>query len=274
VARAGSPIGIFDSGIGGLSVAQAIRQALPHERLLFFGDNIHIPYGERSPEELLDFSRAITKALLARECKLIVIACNTASAAALAPLRKEMPYVRFVGMEPAVKPAAESTRTGVVGVIATIATAQSAVFENIVERFAQGVRVVRQACPGLVRQIEAGELDTPKTEALLRGWLEPMVAEGIDALVLGCTHYPYVRPLIERICGTGVRVIDPAPAIARHVARWLREDGDAAPETQVGSLVCHTTGPVDRFIGLMDRIGIHADDVRPAAWNGLELNLA
>lgn len=274
MARAGSPIGIFDSGIGGLSVAQAIRQALPHERLLFFGDNIHIPYGERSPEELLDFSRAITKALLARECKLIVIACNTASAAALAPLRKEMPYVRFVGMEPAVKPAAESTRTGVVGVIATIATAQSAVFENIVERFAQGVRVVRQACPGLVRQIEAGELDTPKTEALLRGWLEPMVAEGIDALVLGCTHYPYVRPLIERICGTGVRVIDPAPAIARHVARWLREDGDAAPETQVGSLVCHTTGPVDRFIGLMDRIGIRADDVRPAAWNGLELNLA
>ncbi len=274
MARAGSPIGIFDSGIGGLSVAQAIRQALPHERLLFFGDNIHIPYGERSPEELLDFSRAITKALLARECKLIVIACNTASAAALAPLRKEMPHVRFVGMEPAVKPAAESTRTGVVGVIATIATAQSAVFENIVERFAQGVRVVRQACPGLVRQIEAGELDTPKTEALLRGWLEPMVAEGIDALVLGCTHYPYVRPLIERICGTGVRVIDPAPAIARHVARWLREDGDAAPETEEGSLVCHTTGPVDRFIGLMDRIGIRADDVRPAAWNGLELNLA
>lgn len=272
--HADAPIGIFDSGIGGLSVAQAIRQALPHERLLFFGDNIHIPYGERSEGDLLDLSRAITHELLARDCKMIVIACNTASAAALRPLRKEMPQVRFVGMEPAVKPAVETTRTGVVGVIATIATSQSAVFDSIVERFAQGVRVIRQACPGLVRQIEAGELDTPKTEGMLRGWLEPMVAEGIDALVLACTHYPYVRPLIERICGPGVRVIDPAPAIARQVERWLREDGDAAPESQQGDLVCYTSGPVEKFTGLMRRIDIAADEVHGAHWEGGRLSFS
>ena len=272
--HAGAPIGIFDSGIGGLSVAQAIRQALPHERLLFFGDNLHIPYGERSEKELLDFSREITKELLARGSKMIVIACNTASAAALKPLRAELPHVRFVGMEPAVKPAVETTRTGVVGVIATIAMSQSAVFDSIVERFAQGVRVIRQACPGLVRQIEAGELDTPKTEKMLRGWLEPMVAEGIDALVLACTHYPYVRPTIERICGPGVRVIDPAPAIARQVERLLREAGELAPDTQQCSLRCHTSGSPVTFRELMQLIGITADEVRGAHWEGGRLSFA
>jgi glutamate racemase len=267
------PIGIFDSGIGGLTVAKAIRQALPHERLLYFGDNAHIPYGEKTNEEILRLSRGIVHALLEQESKLIVIACNTASAAALKALREELPAVPIVGMEPAVKPAVEHTRTGVVGVIATVATVQGAVFNSIVERFAHDVRVIKQACPGLVRQIEAGELDTPKTEAMLRGWLEPMVAENIDALVLGCTHYPFVRPLIERITGPGVRVIDPAPAIARRTEQILRETGTLADDRQEGGLECYTSGDPMMFRTLMMELGLSGIDVARSTWQGDELLL-
>lgn len=263
---ASRPIGIFDSGIGGLTVATAIRQALPHERLLYFGDNAHIPYGERSNAQILAFSEAITEALLAKGCKLIVIACNTASAAALRLLRERMPGVRFVGMEPAVKPAVEHTRTGVVGVIATVATVQGELFASIVERFAQGVTVLQQACPGLVQRIEAGEFDTPRTEAMLHGWLDPMMERGIDALVLGCTHYTLIRPLIQRIVGDGVRVIDPAPAIARRVESMLSEDGDTAPADAEGGIVCYTSGPRDVFTTMLRRIGLPSDAVHHVPW--------
>ncbi|MBL8003231.1 MAG: glutamate racemase [Flavobacteriales bacterium] len=262
------PIGIFDSGIGGLTVARAIRQALPTERLLYFGDGAHVPYGPRSASEVLGFSAGITEFLLAQESKLVVIACNTASAAALAPLRERMPHVPFVGMEPAVKPAAEHTRTGVVGVLATVATVQSAVFESVVERFAQGVEVIRQACPGLVARIEEGAFEAPETEEMLRGWLEPMMARNIDALVLGCTHYPIVRPLIERIVGPGVRVIDPAPAIARRVEKVLHMNGSAAPPDATGGLACWTSGPVVPFRLMLQRLGLPVADVRAACWQG------
>ena len=260
------PIGIFDSGIGGLTVAKAIRQALPHERLLYFGDNAHIPYGAKTNEEILRLSRGITRALLEKECKLIVIACNTASAAALKPLRIEFADVTFVGMEPAVKPAVEQTRTGVVGVIATVATVQGEVFASILERFAQDVKVITQACPGLVLQIEAGELATPKTEAMLRGWLEPMVEQGIDTLVLGCTHYPFVLPLIERIVGPGVRVIDPAPAIARRVEQVLREAYTLAGGEQAGELRCFTSGDMEAFRGVLQQLGMADDRVSKRSW--------
>ncbi|QQR85257.1 MAG: glutamate racemase [Flavobacteriales bacterium] len=259
------PIGIFDSGIGGLTVAKAIRQALPAERLLYFGDNAHIPYGDKTNAEILRLSRGITHALLERGSKLIVIACNTASAAALKPLREELPQVVFVGMEPAVKPAVEHTRTGVVGVIATVATVQGEVFASIVERFAQDVKVIKQACPGLVRQIEAGELYTPETEAMLRGWLDPMAEQGIDALVLGCTHYPFVRPLIERIVGPAVRVIDPAPAIARRVEHVLREAGALATSGH-GRLECHTSGDPVLFRSLMETLDVECDALDAAFW--------
>jgi glutamate racemase len=261
-------IGIFDSGIGGLTVAKAIRQALPTERLLYFGDGAHVPYGERSTAQIQAFSTAITEFLVDQGCRLVVIACNTASAAALAPLRERMPEVPFVGMEPAVKPAVEHSRTGVVGVIATVSTMQSDVFASVVARFAQGAEVIQQACPGLVRQIEAGEFETPRTEAMLRGWLEPMVERRIDALVLGCTHYPIIRPLIERIVGPGVRVIDPAPAIARRVEHILRErDALARPEA-TGSLTCYTSGDTDTFRSMLRHLGLPDTDVRPACWQG------
>lgn len=268
------PIGIFDSGIGGLTVMNSMRQALPRERLLYFGDTLHVPYGPRTLEEVRGFSFAITEALMAQGCKLIVIACNTASAAALAEVRQRWPDLPFVGMEPAVKPAVEHTNTGVVGVIATVATFQSELYASVVDRFSAGVRVLHQPCPGLVKQIEAGEFDTPRTESMLRGWIEPMLAQGIDALVLGCTHYPIIRPLIERIVGPGVRVIDPAPAVARQVARLLRERGLEAPPDAVDGSMIWTSGDPDGFQAMMLRMGMALMAVSRATWADGSLSLA
>ncbi|MCC6540677.1 MAG: glutamate racemase [Flavobacteriales bacterium] len=262
------PIGIFDSGIGGLTVTARIRQALPAERLLYFGDSAHVPYGPRGLEQVRAFSFAITEALLARGAKAIVIACNTASAAALRALREAHPDIPFIGMEPAVKPAVEHTRTGVVGVIATVATFQSELYATIVERFAQGVEVLHQPCPSLVKQIEAGDFDTPITEAMLRGWLEPMLARNIDALVLGCTHYPIVRPLIERIVGPDVRVIDPTPAIARQLDRILQRDGIGRDPSASGDLICYTSGDPVEFHRMMERLGLEGAPVYQATWDG------
>ena len=202
---------------------RAIRELLPNEDLIYFGDNAHLPYGEKSMEEIRKFSEGVTDFLLEKKCKLIVIACNTASAAALKYLREIHPEIPFVGMEPAVKPAAEQTQSGVVGVIATTATFQGELFASVVERFAQNVKVLNQPCPGLVQQIEAGKLETADTETMLRGWLEPMMEKNIDTLVLACTHYPFVLPLIKKIVGEKVRVIDPAPAVARQVKKVLTE---------------------------------------------------
>ena len=267
------PIGIFDSGIGGLTVMASIRQALPMERLFYFGDNAHMPYGARALDEVRGFSHGITAALLAKDCKQIVIACNTASAAALASLRNTYPHVAFVGMEPAVKPAVEHTHTGVVGVIATVATFQSDLYASVVERFSQGVEVLHQPCPGLVKQIEAGEFNSPTTETMLRGWLEPMLARNIDALVLGCTHYPLVRPLIERIVGPGVRVIDPAPAIARQTKRLLEQDGLLASANHAGGTTIWTSGDATAFTTMMQRIGLPVTPVHQAAWENGRLLL-
>ncbi|HRO97911.1 MAG TPA: glutamate racemase [Flavobacteriales bacterium] len=260
------PIGIFDSGIGGLTVTAAIRQALPTERLLYFGDNAHVPYGQRSLDEVRGFSHAIVEALIGADCKLIVIACNTASAAALASLRAAHPGLPFVGMEPAVKPAVEHTSTGTVGVIATTATFQSELYASIVERFAGDVEVLHQPCPGLVKQIEAGETGSPTTEAMLRGWLQPMLDRHIDALVLGCTHYPLVRPLIERIVGPGVRIIDPSPAIARRVDHLLREHALRTSAT-AGGLQCWTSGDPAHFAPTLEQLGLGGTEVRQARWS-------
>jgi glutamate racemase len=258
------PIGIFDSGIGGLTVAAQIRQALPMERLIYFGDSIHLPYGQRPLDEVRGFSTGITRALLDKGCKLIVVACNTASGAALRTLRQDFPTVPFVGMEPAVKPAVEGTRSKVVGVIATPATFQSEVYASVVERFAQDVSVLHQPCPGLVEQIEAGAFNNATTEDMLRRWLEPMLEQRIDVLVLGCTHYPLVRPLIERIVGDGVRVIDPAPAIARQVARLL--DQHDQHNSGEGGMLCYTSGPPDAFARMLAVLGTHGLDVRQGYW--------
>jgi glutamate racemase len=220
-----APIGVFDSGVGGLSVLRVIRQQQPWLPAIFLADQAHVPYGPRPLEQVRSFSEAITRYLLGRGCKLIVVACNAASAAALHFLRSKFPDTPFVGMEPAVKTAAETTRSGVVGVLATPATFQGALYASVVERFAQGVKLLPHTCPGLVAQIEAGQLDSPQTRLILEEALQPMLAQGIDTVVLGCTHYPFVIPLIQAITGPGVRVIDPAPAVARQVGRLLEIHG-------------------------------------------------
>lgn len=220
-----NPIGIFDSGAGGLSVLREIRNLMPHENMVYFGDQGHVPYGPRPMGQIQEFSEEITRSLLARSSKIIVVACNTASAAALTYLRQTFPQVQFVGMEPAVKPAAEKTQTGRVGVLATPATFQGALYASVVERFANGVELFQNTCNGLVQQIEMGNLNGAETRKILEDALHPMLEKNIDTVVLGCTHYPFVIPLIEEIVGEKVRVIDPAPAVARQAKRLLEAGG-------------------------------------------------
>lgn len=220
-----SPIGIFDSGVGGLSVLRAIRTQMPEESVIYFGDQGHIPYGPRPMEQIRSFSEAITRFLLEHDAKIVVVACNTASAAALKYLRDTFPDVAFVGMEPAVKPAAEYTQTGKVGVLATPATFQGELYASVVERFANGVELFQNTCPGLVQEIEQGNLKGVETRQILEDGLRPMLEKNIDTVVLGCTHYPFVIPLIQQIVGDDVRVIDPAPSVARQVRRMLEAKG-------------------------------------------------
>jgi glutamate racemase len=220
-----SPIGIFDSGVGGISVLRAIHELMPEESIIYFGDQGHVPYGSRTMDQIQSFSEAITRFLLKQGAKIIVVACNTASAAALKYLREKFPEIQFVGMEPAVKPAAEKTQTGKVGVLATPATFQGALYASVVERFANGVELFQDTCPGLVQQIEQGNLMGIETRRILENALRPMLEKNIDTIVLGCTHYPFVIPLIQQIVGENVRVIDPAPAVAKQAGRLLKARG-------------------------------------------------
>ncbi len=237
-----SPIGVFDSGVGGLSVLRAIRSQLPQEDVIYLADQAHVPYGPRPLEEVRAFAEGVTRFLLAQGAKLIVVACNTASAAALHYLRRTFPDVPFVGMEPAVKPAAERTASGVVGVLATPATFQGALYASVIERFASGVTVLQHTCPGLVQQIERGALDSQEARAILKSALLPMLEQGMDTVVLGCTHYPFVIPLIQEIVGDGVRVIDPAPAVARQAGRLLTAHGIARQDGKGGRVRYFTSG--------------------------------
>jgi glutamate racemase len=241
-ASAATPIGIFDSGVGGLSVLRAVRRELPAQPVIYFADQAHVPYGPRSLDEVRSFATGITEYLLSQGAGLITVACNAASAAALKHLRAVFPQVHFVGMEPAVKPAAETTHSGVVGVLATPATFQGALYASVVERFGSGVTILQDTCPGLVQQIEAGRLMSAETRTILQRALDPMLSQGIDTVVLGCTHYPFVIPLIEEIAGAGVRVIDPAPAVARQIRRLLEMDQLAAVGTNRAWMRCLTSG--------------------------------
>jgi glutamate racemase len=267
-----SPIGIFDSGIGGLSVWREIARQLPHEDTIYFADQIHIPYGPRALQEIRLFAEAITRFLLNRNCKLIVVACNTASAAALRHLRSAFPDVPFVGMEPAVKPAAETTRTGVVGVLATPATFRGELFASVVERFANGVQLINQVCPGLVEQIEAGRLNTSDTLEMLDRFLIPIRGAHADTIVLGCTHYPFVIDSIRRLA-PGVNVIDPAPAVARQVGRVLRERGLQSDDERAGEQRFVTSGDLDRYQDILRALVNVETRGRRAAWSTDERSL-
>lgn len=216
------PIGIFDSGLGGLSVWKEVAKQLPHESLLYYADSAHCPYGPRSADEIIELTSRITTYLLEQECKLIVVACNTATAAAIQHLRRQYP-VPFVGMEPAVKPAALQTRSGHIGVLATAGTFKGKLYRETTQRYSDDVTVHIQVGKGLVELVEQGKLYSDETRQLLHTYLDPMLEAGVDQVVLGCTHYPFLSPLIEEIVGPDVTVIDPAPAVAKQVQRILVE---------------------------------------------------
>jgi glutamate racemase len=263
---ADQPIGLFDSGIGGLSILREVRRLLPAEDLEYLADQAHVPYGSRPLDEVRSFSEGITRFLLERRAKLVVVACNTASAVALHHLRRTFPQTPFVGMEPAVKPAAQATRTRVVGVLATPATFQGELFASVVERFAAGVRVVEQTAPGLVEQIEAGDLQGPATRRIVEGALRPLLAQGADTIVMGCTHYPFVIPLVQELAGPEVQVIDPSPAIARQTQRVLEEKGPAASKRGAGRVRLFTSGDVHGLEVWTARLPELAGEVLPAQW--------
>ena len=225
-------IGVFDSGIGGLSVLNEIKKTLPNEALIYFGDQAHVPYGARSLEQVSEFSISITEFLISLGAKMIVVACNTASAAALKELRIRFPNIPFVGMEPAIKPAVEHSISGAVGVLATPATFQSELYASVIERFAHGVKIYQDTCSGLVQEIEKGNFEGKKTKEILEKALHPMLSNQIDAVVLGCTHYPFVIPMIQSIVGPKIQVIDPAPAVARQVKNIFNQlDHGMIPKT-------------------------------------------
>ncbi|HSL42783.1 MAG TPA: glutamate racemase [Anaerolineales bacterium] len=261
------PIGIFDSGIGGISVLRAIREQMPEESVIYFGDQGHVPYGSRSMEQIQSLSEAITRFLLAHGAKIIVVACNTASAAALIYLRQRFPDVQFVGMEPAVKPAAERTQTGKVGVLATPATFQGALYASVVERFANGVELFQNTCPGLVQQIELGNLSGKETRQILEEALLPMLEKGIDTVVLGCTHYPFVIPLIQQIVGGKVRVIDPAPAVAKQTGRLLDTSGMRSERGERGKIRLYTSGDPNALKSLLPRLLEESGEIQKVEWS-------
>lgn len=223
-----APIGVFDSGVGGLSVLGEISRLLPNESLLYVADCGHIPYGEKSPEFIRERCRRVAEFFHQRQAKALVVACNTATVAAAAELRERYPAWPLVGMEPAVKPAAAATRSGVVGVLATTGTLQSAKFAALLDRFASDVRVITQPCPGLVELIETGDLHSPQLRQLLAGYVEPLLAAGCDTLILGCTHYPFLRPLLAQMVPPSVVLIDTGAAVARQLQRLLEQQNQLA----------------------------------------------
>ena len=219
-ANASGPIGVFDSGVGGISVLKHIRALMPNEDLLYVADSKFAPYGNKTPEFIRERTDAIAGFLIEKGAKALVVACNTATAAAAEYLRGRY-ALPIIAMEPAVKPAAQATKTGVIGVLATSGTLQSAQFAALLEHYGQNVRVVTQACHGLVECVERGDLAGAETEALLRRYVQPLLDANADTIVLGCTHYPFVRPLIESLLGGQVTLIDTGDAVARHLKSRL-----------------------------------------------------
>lgn len=238
------PIGVFDSGAGGLSVLRQIRLLLPAERLLYVADTAWVPYGPRPPEEIRARSMRISDWLIGEGAKGLVVACNTATAAAVTTLRERHP-LPVIGMEPAVKPAAAATRNGIVGVLATAGTLASTRYAALLARFAEGVEVISRPSPELVDLVERGDLDSDHARAVVRHCVEPLIARGADTLILGCTHFPPLRPLIEAVAGTGVAIIDTGAAVARQLQRRLAERGTLSTASRPGTVRLFVTGPVE-----------------------------
>jgi glutamate racemase len=242
---ADSPIGIFDSGVGGISVLHAIRHALPAEHLLYVADSGHAPYGNRHSSFITDRTTTIAQFLIDSQVKAIVVACNTATVVAIETLRSWCP-IPVIAMEPAIKPAAGSTKSGVVGVLATHQTIASPAVARLCEQYGRETKIMLMACPGLVEHVERGELASDVTRALLVEYLSPLLEAGVDTIVLGCTHYPFLGELIQDIVGQNVAIVDPAAAVARQLVRRLGSNLRLAPPDEAVSEYFFSSGPVDQ----------------------------
>lgn len=238
-------IGIFDSGIGGLSVFREIRKLLPEQGYIYYSDSAHCPYGEKSKEYIIDRARSITRRLMGMGAEIVVVACNTATAAAISTLRKEFP-IKFIGMEPAIKPAAALTKTGVVGVLATAGTLKAEKYLDTREKWAQSITVVEHIGEGFVELVEKGQTSGAEAEAVVQNSLVPLLEAGADTIVLGCTHYPFLADTIKKVAaahgadGNSFHLIDPAPAVARHLLEVMEAEGiqTASPEGFSMELLC------------------------------------
>src|SRR5438309_8404238 len=218
--QAACPIGVFDSGAGGLTILSALRRELPCENYVYFGDTAHCPYGMRSDSEIIELSQRACQFLIEQGAKLIVVACNTASQAALNTLRASF-SIPFVGVVPAVKPAARATKKGRIGIAATNQAAKALYLRQLIDEFAEGILAYAVGCPELVTLVERGELDGPVVEEIVRQALQPVLEQDVDVIVLGCTHFPALRPVIERVAGNQVQIIDSGAAIARRTRAVL-----------------------------------------------------
>lgn len=247
------PIGVFDSGLGGLSVLHAIRAALPAEALIYCADHAYLPWGERDTDEVRERAHALAHALVGAGAKAVVVACNTATAAAAESLRSEL-SVPVLAMEPAVKPAAAETATGVVGVLGTGGTLASARFSALLERFGNGLRVVTRPSPELVELVETTRPGDPRRQEAVAAAVQPLLDEGADVLVLGCTHFPFLRAEIEEAVGDRAALIDTGPAVARHLAQRLAELDLLQPSGDSGSERFWTTGDADVLGPVLDAL--------------------
>lgn len=255
-------IAILDSGVGGLSVWRQIRAELPHEDLLYAADSAHIPYGDKPPAFVRQRVHVLAEALVAEGAKALVVACNTATAAAVESLRERF-ALPVVGMEPGIKPAILGSRSGVIGILATSGMVRSNRMADLVQRFGHGKQVHIQPCPGLVEQVERDALDSTETLRLLQQYLQPLLDEGVDTLVLGCTHYPFLLPSIQRLVGKGVHIIDTAPAIVRRLHQLLDENGLLNPASQAGHEAFFSTGDPVEQSALFSRLLMRPVSVEP-----------
>lgn len=230
-----NPIGVFDSGLGGISVLREIHRLLPEEELIYIADSGHAPYGNKSTAYITQRCLQLSEFLLEQGAKMLVVACNTATAHAIDTMRKQL-SVPVIGMEPAVKPAARLTRTGVVGVLATQQTVQSQRLQRLIQDYATGVKVVTQGCPGLVEHVERGDFASPELRVLLAQYTQPLVEQGMDVLVLGCTHYPFLVTSLRDIVGCEINILETSNAVAQHVMRLLDKYQLTTSEQQQGSV--------------------------------------
>ena len=251
---ANAPIGVFDSGAGGLTILTALRAELPYEDFIYLGDTAHCPYGTRSDEEIAELSIACCRFLIAQGAKLIVVACNTASQAALSTLRATLQPTPFIGVVPAVKPAARLTRKGRIGIAATNQAAKAIYLRQLIDEFAEGIQAFAVGCPDLVDLVERGQFDGPEVEAIVKQALQPVLSEDIDVLVLGCTHFPALRTVIERIAGPRVQIIDSSHAIARRTRSVLQSQGMLAHAEVNGGLEIWCSGNPATFSSVAGQI--------------------